>query len=142
MLEEGRGVQQSLHLGQGQHDRDLAHVGLADQLARQIGPVERVCEEEPQRRDDAVHCRRRNPELLLLDLKPADFLGCRGVRRAPQPGREPPHVADIVALRLPRKPAHGHVIYQPLTQRAGSNYSSEIVHRSTPRVKGAEWCAR
>ena len=72
----------------------------ADQLARELGSVERVGEEEPQRRDDAVHGRRRNAGALLLDLEPPDILGGRGVRRAPQPGRKPPDVAQVVALRL------------------------------------------
>jgi transposase len=47
-----------------------------------------------------VHRRHRHAGLLLLDLEAAEILRDRGVRRASQPCREPPDVADIVALGL------------------------------------------
>ena len=113
----------------------------ADQLAGKPGPVEGVGEEEPQRRDNAVHGRRRNAGFLLFDLEAADILGGRGVGRAPQPGREPPDIAQIVALRLRAEPAHGHILDQPLAQRADGRNRYKIVHLSTPRLKEPEWSA-
>ncbi len=138
MLQAGRGFEQPLHLLKRQDHRDLAGMRGPDQLAREVGPVERVRKEEPQRRDDAVHRRCGHAGILLLDLELAKILGRRGVRRAPQPRRETSDVADIVALRLVAEPAHGHVVDQPLTQRAGGNNGYQVVHRSTPRVEGVE----
>src|SRR3546814_8663825 len=93
-----------LHLGHGQDDGDLANLLGADQLAREIGAVERLGEEEAERTDDAVHRRHRNARLLLIDLELADLLRTRGVRRAPEPGREPSDVAQIITLRLRPEP--------------------------------------
>ena len=47
---------------------------------RQLAGRDRMREEEPQRRDDAVHRRHRDTGLLLLDLEPAEILRHRGVR--------------------------------------------------------------
>src|SRR3546814_7611405 len=83
-------------------DLDLANLPGADQLAREVGAVERVREEEPQRADDAVHRWCGDARLLLLDLELPDILGARGVGRAPEPGREPSDIAKIITLRLLR----------------------------------------
>jgi hypothetical protein len=135
MLEGTRRIEQPLHLGHGQHDRDLAYLPRADELAREVGAVERVGEEEPQRADDAVHGRRRDARLLLIDLELPDILGARSVGRASEPGREPSDVAQIITLRLLREAAHGHVVDQPLAQRADRANLDKLVHRSTPQVK-------
>lgn len=42
MLEAARGIEQALHLGHGQYDGDLANLLGADQLAREIGTIERM----------------------------------------------------------------------------------------------------
>jgi hypothetical protein len=55
--------------------------------------------EVPQRADDAVHGRRGDAWLLLLDLELPDIVGARGVGRAPEPGGEPSEVAQIITLR-------------------------------------------
>jgi hypothetical protein len=109
--------------------------GGADQLACKIGPVEGVGEEEPQRRHDAVHGRRRYPGFPLLDLEPADILGGRSMRRAPQPGREPSYIALVVTLRLRPETADGHILNQPLAKRADRPNRNNLVHRSTPWLK-------
>src|SRR3546814_9823790 len=90
-------------------------------------------EQEPQRRDDAVHRRRRYARLVLLELALPDILGGRGMGRAPQPGREPPDVAQTVTPRLARKPALGHVVDQPLAQWADRDYLDKLIHCSTAR---------
>src|SRR3546814_18098866 len=46
VLERAGRIEQPLHLGHRQHDRDLANLPGADQLAREVGAVERVREEE------------------------------------------------------------------------------------------------
>src|SRR3546814_14724160 len=51
------------------------------------------------------------------------------------PGREPPDVAQIITLRLARKPAHGHVVQQALAQRADRTNLYKLIHRSTPQLK-------
>jgi hypothetical protein len=64
-------------------------------LLRGTRAVERVVEEKPQRGDDAVHRRRRDAGLLLLDLEAAKILGHSRVGRAPQPSCEPSDIAQI-----------------------------------------------
>jgi hypothetical protein len=45
-----------------------------------IKPVDRVREEEPQRRDDAVHGRRRHAGVTLFDLEAAHVIRRRRIR--------------------------------------------------------------
>src|SRR3546814_17954424 len=92
-------------------------------------------EQEPQRGDDAVHRRRRYARLVLLELELPDILGGRGMGRAPQPGRAPPDVAQIVTLRLARKPAHGHVVDQPLAHCAERANMDKHITRSSLTTK-------
>jgi hypothetical protein len=54
-------------------------MGYPNQLAGEVRPVERVGEEEPQRRHDAVHGWRRQARLALFDLEPAQVVGRGGV---------------------------------------------------------------
>ena len=56
------------------------HLGRPDQIAREVGPVERVREEEPQRRDDAVQ---GNAKGLQLPKKPI-VIGARQWRSSPK----------------------------------------------------------
>jgi len=135
VLETGGCIEKPLHLALGQHHRDLAGMRGADQLARKLGPVERMREEEPQRRHDAVHGRRRHPGFPLLDLEPADILGGRSMPRASQPGRELPHIALVVTLRLRAEVPDGHILDQPLAKRADRPNRNNLVHRSTPWLK-------
>jgi hypothetical protein len=53
-----------------------------DQLARQIRPIDGLREEEPQRRDDAVHRRRRYAGLALFNLELTHIM-------SPSPGASP-----------------------------------------------------
>ena len=137
VLEAGRRVQQTGNLVRAQHSRHLTRVHHSDQPAREVGPVERVREEEPQRRDDAVHRRHGNAGLALLDLEAAQILRHGRVRRAPQKRGEAPDVADVVALGLEREPAHIHVVDQSLAQRADRGDGNEIAHCTAPQAKGA-----
>jgi hypothetical protein len=52
------------HLGTG---CELARMRQTNELARQIGTIDRMREEETQRRHDAVHGRHVNTVVLLLD---------------------------------------------------------------------------
>jgi hypothetical protein len=134
VLEAGGGVQQPGDLVPAQHHRQLARMGHPDQLAREVRPVERVGEEEAQRRDDAVHRRHWNAGLALFDLEPAQVIRRRRVRRSAQERGEAPHVADVVALGLSRKPAHAHIVEQTLAQRAHGGSRDQHVHRSAPHM--------
>ncbi len=114
MLQARGRRQQPSHLVLAQHHRQLTHVPHADQLARQIRPVERLREEEPQRRHDGVHGRRRHAQITLLDLEATHLFRRHRVGRAPEKRREPPDVADIVALRLVSETAHIHLVDKAL----------------------------
>ena len=128
-------VEQAGDLVAAQHHGQLARMGQPDQLAREIRPIERVREEEPQRRHDAVNRRHRNAGLELLDLEAPQVVRRGRAGRATQEGGEPPDVADVVALRLSREPAQGHVVDQSLAQRADWRSGLEIVHRMAPWIK-------
>ncbi len=100
VLEAGGGVEQPGDLVAAEHHRQLARMRQPDQLARQIRAVERLGEEEAQRRHDAVHGRHGNAVLLLLDLEPAQVVGGRRIRRSPEEACQPSDIAEVVALRL------------------------------------------
>ena len=61
-----------------------------------------------------------------------------GVGRATQPRCEPSDIAQVVALRLVAEMAHGHIVDQPLAQRADRANRGKLVHRSTPQVEEVE----
>jgi len=138
MLEAGGGVEQPRHLVAAQHYRQLAGMAHPHQPSREVRPIERVGEEEPQGGNDAVHGRHRHAGLALLDLEPAQVLCRRRVGRAPEEGGEAPDVTHIVALRLAAEAPHVHVVDQAPAQRADGGNGNEFVHRSTPHVEGAE----
>jgi hypothetical protein len=98
VLEAGRRIQQAGDVVGVQHYGQLARMRHPDQPGREVGSVERVREEEPQRRDDAVHRRHRNAGLALLDLEAAQILLRGRVGRATQKRGEAPHVTEVVAL--------------------------------------------
>ena len=50
MLEARGRIEQSRNLVPAQHHGQVARIGHPDQLARQVGPIDSVGEEEPQRR--------------------------------------------------------------------------------------------
>lgn len=79
MLEAAGGVGQARHLVAAQHHWRIAGTAHAHQLARQIGPIEGIGEEEPQRRGHAVHGGHRNAGFTLGQLKLADIRGGRGM---------------------------------------------------------------
>ena len=79
VLEAGGGFEQPGDLVAAQHHGQLARMRQPDEPARQVRAVERVGEEEAQRRHDAVHGRHGNAVLLLLDLEPAQIVGGRRV---------------------------------------------------------------
>jgi hypothetical protein len=137
MLEAGRCLQQAGDLVRAQHHRQLARIGHAEQLAGKVGAVEGMREEEPQRRDDAVHRWRGKARVALLDLEPAHVVGGRGVGRASQEGGKAPDVANVVALGGAREPPHVHVFDQPLAQRAdrGNGRGGDRHHHPAPQLK-------
>jgi hypothetical protein len=106
--------QQPRHLVLAQDHRQLAHVPHADQLTRQIGPVERLGKEEPQCRYDGIHGRRRHAQVTLLDLEAPNLLRRCCVGRAPEKRREPPDVANVVPMRLRTEAAYVHLVNETL----------------------------
>jgi hypothetical protein len=80
VLQAGGGVEQSSYLVATEHHGQLARMRQTNEPARQIGTIDRMREEEAQRRHDAVHRRHGNAVLLLLDLEPAQVVGGRRVR--------------------------------------------------------------
>jgi hypothetical protein len=132
ILDRGGRVEQPHHLVAAQYHGQVAWMGRPDQLARQVGPIDGLREEEPQRRDDTVHGRRRHAALALLDLELAHVIGRRRVGRASQERGKASDVADVVALGLARKPAHAHVFDHALTQRADRTGAKNFIHGSAP----------
>jgi hypothetical protein len=90
---------------------------LADEreTAGEIGPVQRHGE-EAQGRDGEVDARRLQARLGLVQLEPAQVLGCGPVGGAAEEGGEGLHTADVVVLRLLGEAAHGHVLDHALAQ--------------------------
>jgi hypothetical protein len=142
VLEAGGRVEQARHLVAAQHHRQVAGPAHPNQLAGQIGSVEGIGEEEPQRRDDAVQGRHRNAGLALGELELAHILGGRRVQRSPQERGEAPHIADVVALRRHREAAHVHVVDQLLAQRADRGVGKHRGHCLAPRMKEPKRNAR
>lgn len=79
MLETRGGVEQPGDLVATEHHGQVTRMRQPDKPARQVRAVERVGEEEAQRRHDAVHGRNGNAVVLLLDLEPAQVVGGRCV---------------------------------------------------------------
>jgi hypothetical protein len=138
VLEAGGRAEQAGDLVAAQHHRQLARMGQPDQLARKVWPIDRVREEEPQRRYNAVHGRHRDADLALLDLEAAQILRRGRGGRASHECGEPPNVADVVALRLVRKPAHVHIVDQSLAQRADRGGKSDLVHRKLLKLRSRD----
>ncbi len=132
VLEAGGGVEETGNLVSAQDHRQFARVCQPDELARQVRAVDRVGEEEAQRRHNAVHGRHGNAVILLPDLEPAQVIRCRRVRRSAKEACEPPDIADVVALRLLAEPAHGHVVNQPLAQRTDRCIENRMGHGQAP----------
>jgi hypothetical protein len=107
-------------------------MGQADKPPCQVRAVERVGEEEAQRRHDAVHRRHRNAILLLPHLEPTQVIGGRRIRSSAEEGREPSDIAEVVALRLLAEPAQGHVVDQSLAQRADGCIEKGMGHGQAP----------
>lgn len=100
-----------------QHRWQLARIAREDQTPRQIWPIERHGEEEAQRRNGAVDGWRLHAAFTLVNLKPANILGRRGIRRLSEEGGEAAHKANIVALRIRSQAAHRHIFEHALPQR-------------------------
>jgi len=101
-----------------QHRRELARIARQDQAPRQIRPVECRGEEEAQRRHGAVYGGRLHSAFALMNLKPANILGGRRIRRPSKEGSEIANKANIVALRIGSQAAHRHVFEHALAQSA------------------------
>src|SRR4051794_39172344 len=90
----------------------------------------------------AVLGRRRDAGLALLDLEPAQVIRARRIGATSQERRKPPDVADVVALRLSREPAHGHVVDQPPTKRADGGVERRLGHRQGSLLEEPRCSAR
>jgi hypothetical protein len=80
MLEARGRVEQARDLVPAQYHGQVARMRQTDQLAGQVRPVNGVREEEPQRRHDAVHGRRRHAGIALLDLEATHVIRRRRIR--------------------------------------------------------------
>ena len=96
VLEPGRRLQQARHLLGLRTTGSLRGSRDERQVLDDIGPVERDGEEEPQRRDRAVDGRRAHAARGQMQLKAAQVLGRRRVRRAAEEGCEVLDAADVV----------------------------------------------
>jgi hypothetical protein len=80
----GGGIEQPGDLVAAQHDRQLAGTTRRHQPTGAIEPIERMGEEEPRRRHDAVHGRHRYTGPALLDLELAQILRRRRIGGRPR----------------------------------------------------------
>ena len=128
-LMPGADFEQPADFLDAQHRRQLARIARQDQAPRQIRPVERHGEEEAQRRDGAVDGGRLHSALALMNLKPANILGGRRIRRPSKEGREVANKANIVALRIGSQAAHRHVFEHAPPQRADGAFDRGNGHR-------------
>ena len=118
VLEAGCGFEQpSRFPPHAQHLGQLARVPDDHQRTRQIPPLQRHEEQEPQRRHRTVDRRRANTVLVLIKLESADLLRRRGVRRAPEECGEASDLANVVLLRMGAHAPHEHVVLHALAKR-------------------------
>jgi hypothetical protein len=122
-----RGEQSGYLLG-AEHRRQLAGIGHAEQLARQVWSIDRGCEEKPQARDMAVHRWRRHPRLALLDLEPTNVFRCGEIRRPSEESGETRDDAQIIMLGLRRKTPDVHIFDHPLAKITASRHGKRLVH--------------
>ena len=90
----------------------------SSQGTNEVGPFERHGEEEPQRGDGGVD--RPWADLLLrhMELKAAEVLLRRRIRRSAEEGRKVPHIANVILLGVFAEPARPHVVDHALPQLA------------------------
>jgi hypothetical protein len=74
-------------------------------MADEVGPLQRHVEEEPQRGGGGVDGRSADLLLRHMQLEAANVLARRGVRRPPEEGGEPSHMADVILLHFLLEPA-------------------------------------
>lgn len=118
MFETDRCAEQATHFVRAQDVRQATGITQPHQLTGEIRSVNRMNEEEAQRRNDGVHRRHAEAGFLLGHLEAMQIIDGRRVGRPPQKRCQATDVAHIVALRLGREPAHGHVLDQALARRA------------------------
>jgi len=87
--------------------------------------------------DRTVDARRLHAALRLVQLEAAQILRRRRIGRAADEGRERPHLANVVAVRLLGEAAHHHVFDHARTQRADGPGRRSGGHRGDPlRAEG------
>jgi len=124
VLRPRRRFEQPQDLVRREHVGQPARLAHKREVAHHLGPAERCLEEEPQRRDRAVHGRRRDPGLALMHLEPAQILCLRRVWRAAEEHCEVLNVPDVVALRLLADLADGHVLDHASCRRHASSMTA------------------
>jgi hypothetical protein len=98
VLDARRRLEQPRYLLDAEHVGQLAGTRRQDQLARQVGPVERHAEQETQRRYRGADDGLPDAVLALVKLEAPYVLGGGGFGGASQERREGANVADIVVL--------------------------------------------
>ena len=113
------------------HPRQLARIVRAGQLMSEVSAAERNGEEEAQRRGLRVHLRGLRTLLDLCQLKAADVVAARGIRRAAEKSGKGLDLPDILVLGLVAEAADRHVCDHAAAQIA----DRLVVHRgSCPEV--------
>src|SRR5271165_3738829 len=118
VLEARRGLEEARHLLRAQHDRRPSRLVHQPQRTNEVGPFERLGEEEPQPGDGGIDGRRADLLLGHVQLKAAKVLARRLIRRTAEELREGPHVPDVVLLNLLLEPPRRHVLDHALPQPA------------------------
>ncbi len=106
------------HLVGVQDHRQLAGLARVGNTLRDLAAPKRDAVKEPQRADRLVQRRPRNAGRHQMDLKGADVLQAKPVRRATKVPAELADRVQIGSLRRRRQIADGHVLGHATTQRA------------------------
>jgi hypothetical protein len=112
--------QQSLDLVDAHYQRELLRFTNVVDLFGQVQSPQRHPEQEPQPSHDAVAGTNAHASIGQVQLKPADILKGRCVRRSLQKCSKPLTAADVASLRASTELARIHIFDHTLTQRGDS----------------------
>lgn len=106
-----------------------------DQMPCRLWLVDRELEEEPQTRHRHVERSWGAAIGCKMPLEGAHLLGCRGVGRAAQKGRQQLDRADIAALSSEGEIVHTHVFDHASAQRADGLLEIRGSHQGSPVLR-------
>ncbi len=118
--------QQAAGLILAEDERHLLRLLDEIHLGQQIEASQRDAEQKAQARHGTVARDRADARLAQMQLEAAQVVGRGGLRRAIEPGREPPAGANMADLGARHHAAGNHILDHALAQRAaGGRFSGD-----------------